>query len=220
MDNEFKDDKKPETKVAPKKKVKKEVKEQKSPVKKPVVISEKKLVAAPKKKPAPKKKKVVKRAAKKVVKEKTLDEEIDQVYDEIHSDNSTDAASDDGGGFIGNHLKKVAEKKKAKEDAEKLAAERQYALEHPQEVGFMEFKKSVAKDPNHKKSILERVMEKERTEAKEKAEDDSAEIMEQALNDPAYVEQVDLMKKMKKRGIISDDKEKTTDETIGEDKTQ
>ena len=170
MDNELKEDKKPQPKVAPKKEIKKEVKEQKSPVKKPVVPSEKKHVAVPKKKPAAKKKKVVKKAAKKVVKEKSLDEEISQVYDEIHSDNSTDAASDDGGGFIGNHLKKVAEKKKAKEEAEKLAAERQYALDHPQEVGFMEFKKSVAKDPNHKKSILERVMEKEQTEAKEKAE--------------------------------------------------
>jgi len=44
--------------------------------------------------------------------------------------------------------------------------------------------------------------------------------MEQALNDPAYVEQVDLMKKMKKRGIIQDDKEKSNDEPTGEDKTQ
>ena len=103
----------------------------------------------------------MKKAVKKVEKEKTLDEEISQVYDEIHSDNSTEVASDDGGGFIGNHLKKVAEKKRAKEEAEKLAAERQYALDHPQEAGFIEFKKTVAKDPNHKKGILERVMEKQ-----------------------------------------------------------
>ena len=43
--------------------------------------------------------------------------------------------------------------------------------------------------------------------------------MEQALNDPAYVEQVDLLKKMKKRGIIGDDKEKTSEEPSAEDKT-
>ena len=28
--------------------------------------------------------------------------------------------------------------------------------------------------------------------------------MEQALKDPEYIEQIDLMKKMKKRGIIAD----------------
>lgn len=61
-------------------------------------------------------------------------------------------------------------------------------------------------------------MEKEQTEAKEKADDDSAEIMEQALNDPAYVEQVDLLKKMKKRGIIEDDKPKDQEKQV--DKTE
>ena len=208
-------------KTEPKPEPKKEVK--KPAVKK--VVPEKKIV--PKKKPAPKKakkivkKKAVKKVAKKVKKEETLDDEISKVYDEIHSDNSTEAASDDGGGFIGNHLKKIAEKKKAKEEAAKLAAERQYALDHPQEAGFIESSNidKVIKHKNHKKGILERIEEKENSEAKEKAEDDSAQIMEQALNDPAYVEQVDLLKKMKKRGIISNgDKDMSNDELSADDK--
>jgi len=44
-------------------------------------------------------------------------------------------------------------------------------------------------------------------------------MMEQALNDPAYQAQIELMQKMKKRGIIADDK-KPKDEETQEDKTQ
>jgi len=123
-------------------------------------------------------------------------------------------------------MKKLAEKKKAKDDAEKLAAERQYTLDHPQEAGFIESPASnidkVIKHKYHKKGILERMEEKENSEAKEKADDDSAQIMEQALNDPAYVEQVDLLKKMKGRGIISisGDKDQSKEELSAEDKAE
>lgn len=153
-----------------------------------------------------------------VKKEESLDDTISKVYDEIHSANSTDKDTDsDGGGFIGQHMKKVAEKKRAEEEAKKLAEERQWALDHP---GFVAESavQSKKKKKNHKKGILERVEEKIQSEVKEKEQDDSAEIMEQALNDPSYVEQIELMKKMKKRGIIADEKDPSKEELSPEDK--
>ena len=44
--------------------------------------------------------------------------------------------------------------------------------------------------------------------------------MEQALKDPEYIEQIDLMKKMKKRGIIADDKQDSQEELSADDKAQ
>ena len=116
-------------------------------------------------------------------------------------------------------MKKMAEKKKASEEAKKLAAEKEYALEHPGFVAESNISTVLKHQKNHKKGILERVEEKIQTAEKEKADDDAGDIMEQALNDPSYVEQIELMKKMKKRGIITDEKASKEDVSL-EDKTQ
>lgn len=175
----------------PKKEVKKE---EKKPAAVKKVEPEKKKVE-PKKKAVPKKK-VAKKSTKKSVKksviepvkkEESLDDTISQVYDEIHSGNSTDTDSD-GGGFIGQHMKKMAEKKKAEEEAKKLEAEKQWALDHPGFIAESNISTVLKHQKNHKKGILERVQEKIQVAEKEKADDDAGEIMEQALNDPSYVE--------------------------------
>ena len=114
----------------------------------------------------------------------------------------------------------MAEKKRALEEAKKLAEEKQYALDHPGFVAESNISMVLKHQKKHKKGILERVEEKIQTAEKEKAEDDAGDIMEQALNDPSYVEQIELMKKMKKRGIISDEKEESQQEVSAEDKAQ
>jgi hypothetical protein len=85
-------------------------------------------------------------------------------------------------------MKKVAEKKKAAEEAKRLATERQYALEHPGFVAESNISMVLKHQKKHKKGILERVEEKIQSAEKEKADDDAGDIMEQALNDPSYVE--------------------------------
>jgi hypothetical protein len=57
-------------------------------------------------------------------------------------------------------MKKMAEKKRAADEMKKLAAEKEYALEHPGFVAESNISMVLKHQKKHKKGILERVEDK------------------------------------------------------------
>ena len=127
--------------------------------------------------------------------------------------NESDPSSDENSGFIGKHMAKMREKQKKEDDA-KLAKEQEIALAHDSENMFSQSiqNKAKGKKKNKKRGILARAEEKMDKEMKKEEDNDA--LLDEALDDPSYQEEIKEMTIKNKKKVKAAHVEKRSDQEI------